>query len=131
MYSFTSQGATPHTPQGSDPMASSGNTPFGRALNSAQGVPLPPTMPLIPPAATPTPQIKSHSIQHPDGTVVTQTFHAPKEPGMLGQKPTTPKAPEPQKPTMPPIKVIGGVHHVPFQGKDGTIKYINSKGETH
>ncbi len=127
MYSFTTSGATPHEPQGSSPQPASASTSAARALNMAQGQ-MPPPMPLVPPT-TPQASLKSHSITHPDGTVVTQTFHNPEQ-GMLSKTSTKPTGVNtPTEPKMPPIKVVEGAHHIPFKSNDGSIKYINSKGE--
>lgn len=122
-YSFTNMGATPHLPQGSDP--SNGSTPASRALNTMQG--MPPPVPLIPPTSMESPALKSHSIQHPDGTVVTQQFHKPETTEGMLSKPQKQKAPIKQ--VQPPMKIMNGEHHVLFKAADGTTKYINSKGE--
>jgi hypothetical protein len=126
MYSFTTKGATPNTPQGSTPQPS-GGTSAARALN---GVPLPPTLPLVPPMNSGTPALKSHSIQHPDGTVITQQFHKPEEGMLSGNKKTATTPAKPATPApMPALKIINGMHHVPFKTADGSMKYINAKGE--
>lgn len=124
-YSFTTSGATPHLPQGSTP-ESAGGTSAARALNTAQGA-TPSPVPLVPPLNYGSPAIKSHSIQHPDGTVITQQFHKPEE-GVLKNKTQDPSKTNTQNP-MPEIKVINGMHHVPFKSSDGNIKYVNAKGE--
>lgn len=129
-YAFTTQGATPNTPQGSNPNPT-GGTSAARALNGAQ--PLPPTLPLVPPMNSGSPALKSHSIQHPDGTVITQQFHKPEE-GMLskGNKPASKPAATTVNSSpgqIPEIKVVNGMHHVPFKSADGSIKYVNAKGE--
>lgn len=130
MYSFTTQGATPNTPQGSNPNPT-GGTSAARALNNAQGIQAPPPIPLVPPMTSKNGPVKSHSITHPDGTVVTQTFHNPEQGMLSGSKTKTAAKPAPaQTPeTMPEIKVINGMHHVPFKASDGSIKYVNAKGE--
>lgn len=127
---FNLQGATPQQGMGSaSTFSGNGNTPAARALNGAQMTP--PPIPLIPPSNTGTPALKSHSIQHPDGTVITQSFHAPKEEGLLGKKPETKSATESVTPleSTHQIHVINGMHHVPFRTADGSIKHINAKGE--
>lgn len=128
-YAFTTQGAIPNTPQGSNPNPT-GGTSAARALNSAQGIQAPPPIPLVPPMNSENPAIKSHSIQHPDGTIITQQFHKPEE-GMLskGNKPASKPAVAPAPAPMPEIKVINGMHHVPFKSSDGSVKYVNAKGE--
>lgn len=124
-FSFTTAGATPHLPQGSTP-ESQGGTPAARALNSAQGI-APPPIPLIPPMNTDNPAIKSHSIQHPDGTIITQQFHKPEEGLLSGKKPAAKPATAPA--ALPPMKIVNGMHHIPFKSADGSIKFINAKGE--
>lgn len=132
-YAFTTQGATPNSPQGSTPNPS-GGTSAARALNSAQGI-APPPLPLVPPMPSNNGPVKSHSITHPDGTVVTQTFHNPEQ-GMLSKgKPATstpktaPQSAAPAPTPMPAMKIINGEHHIPFKGADGSVKFINAKGE--
>lgn len=80
----------------------------------------PAPVPLVPPITTGTPAIKSHSVQHPDGTTVTQQFHKPE----AIQNNT-------QNPSMPEPKIIDGMHHVPFKAADGTMKFINANGDIH
>lgn len=127
MYSFSTSGAVPNQvpPTASQPM---GGTSASRALNMAQSAPLPPTMPLIPPMSQATPALKSHSIQHPNGTVVTQEFHKP-ESGLLGGKQQTPQKTEAPQTPQTEMKIVNGMHHIPFKSSDGSTKFINAKGE--
>lgn len=130
VYAFNTQGATPTAPQGSTPTPM-GGTSAARALNGAQG--MAPPIPLVPPMTPNNGPVKSHSITHPDGTVITQTFHNPEQ-GMLSGSKTKKEGAKPIQPAAsteptPEIKVINGMHHVPFKSSDGSVKYVNAKGE--
>lgn len=120
--SFSTNGANPQ--QGSSPMPQGNGTPQARALNGFQP-PAPPT-PLTPPTNQ---HIKSHTIMHPDGTKIVQSYHNPdeKKEGVLNKKPTQ-ETERSAQPTQHEIRVQDGKHHVPFRKDDGTMGFINSDG---
>lgn len=116
---FSTQGSTPN--QGfnppSTPMAS---TPQAGALNRAQtGMTLPsaPHAPALPIAS----QVHSDAA----GNTVKTTYAVPKTEGETSGMLS--KQPKPQTSPMA-IKMVNGMHHVPFTDNDGTMKYINAHG---
>lgn len=92
-------------------------------------MPITPPMPLMPPANQ---HVKSHVINHPDGTSITQTYHNPDQ-QKAGEAPKAGLvAPTTQKsPQAPEMKVIDGKHHIPFRKADGSYGFIDSQGNTH
>lgn len=128
--SFSTNGANPQ--QGSSPMPQGNGTPQARALNGFQP-PAPPT-PLTPPTNQ---HIKSHTIMHPDGTKIVQSYHNPaeqkKNPGVLNKQPIeSEQAPQSSaQPPMPEVKQIGNTHHVPYRKPDGSYGFIDAQGNTH
>ena len=114
---FNSQGSLPGGI--TRPSSIPGSTPQANALNGAQGMVLP-TAP-----SQPSHPIASQVHTDAAGNSVKTTFAVPKTEGMLSQQNSQ------QNQTVSPlnIKMINGMHHVPFTSADGTIKYINAKGQ--
>lgn len=119
---FTTQGANPQ--QGSFPMSQGAGTPAARALNGFQPSAQP--IPLVPSSSP----IKSHTIQHPDGTKIVQTYHNPGEQKKTSGMLNTPIQ-APQQSSIPEVKTIDKLHHVPYQKEDGGYGFIDAQGNTH
>lgn len=107
-----------------NPVNPQASSPAQTALSNMQQGVRPVPFSLMPPSAQP---IKSHTVTHPDGTTIAQTYHNPQE-GLVktaGSKP----AQVPEQTTMPDIRHENGMHHVPFKRADGSVGYINANGD--
>lgn len=101
------------------PMSPFGMPPAQMALNNAQsGIR---SAPLLPPTNQ---HVESHTVNHPDGTSIVQTYHKPakQKAGLVNPK---------QIGQAPEVKFINGQHHVPFRKSDGSVGFINANGEIH
>lgn len=74
--------------------------------------------------------VKAHTITiSPDGTQKHSVTHDIE--GKSKKKESTGLVGKAQQPQMQPIKIINGMHHVPFQKADGSMGHINAQGEMH
>ena len=96
-----------------------------RGIPQGIGGLLSPNAPLGSLGSTP---VANHTVTtKPDGTTTHKVVHMTPEQAQ-GKKNTPPKQAQSQSPNYQ-VKVINGAHHVPFKHPDGTIKYVNAKGQ--
>jgi hypothetical protein len=74
--------------------------------------------------------VKAHTITiSPDGTQKHSVTHDIE--GKTQKKETQGLVNTKPQPQHPPMKIINGMHHVPFQKADGSYGHINAQGESH